>query len=223
MRLEVVEDPAAPVADALVAAAERGGHLVLTGGSTPKRAYELAAARDADWSRATVWFTDERCVPRDHADSNFGMADAALLSRLDPAPRVLRMEGERGHEEGAAAYHELIYGELGPEPAWDLLLLGLGPDAHVASLFPGRPELGVRDRMAVGVPEAGLEPFVPRISMTLPCLNGAERAVFLVTGDSKKEAVRRAFGHPPDLSASAAHVRPSAGELTVLVDPAAAP
>jgi 6-phosphogluconolactonase len=220
--LRVVEDPAAEVAVLLAEIAGQGGHVVLTGGSSPKRAYELAAERGADWSRAQVWFGDERCVPPDHEWSNYAMAEAALLSKLDPRPAVHRMEGELGPDAGAGSYEALIREHLGAEPRWDLLLLGLGPDAHVASLFPSKPEKDVTDRLVVGVPEAGMEPQVPRISLTIPALNSARRVVFLVTGESKRDAVRRAFvdGDP---TSPAARVRPSGGELTVLLDPAAAP
>jgi 6-phosphogluconolactonase len=132
------------------------------------------------------------------------------------------MEGERGPHDGAEAYEAQIRVRFGGEPLWDLMLLGLGPDAHCASLFPNRPEKDVRDRLVVGVPDAGMDPRVPRISMTIPCLNAARRVVFLVTGESKREAVRRAFVDE-DPSSPAAHVRPPAGELLVLLDAAAAP
>jgi 6-phosphogluconolactonase len=131
------------------------------------------------------------------------------------------MEGERGPEEGAAAYAALVRERLGERPAWDLLLLGLGPDSHCASLFPEKPEKDVTDRLVVGVPEAGFEPFVPRISLTLPALDAARRVVFLVTGEKKADAMRRAFGEPPDPASPAGRVRP-AGELIVLCDSAAA-
>jgi 6-phosphogluconolactonase len=209
--IEVLDDPAEAVADLLVRA---DGDLVLTGGSSPRRAYELAAERRADWSGVTVWFTDERCVPPDHEYSNFAMAEQALFSRLAQPPRVIRMQGELGPEEGAAAYAAA----LGAEPRFGLMLLGLGPDAHTASLFPNRPEKDVQDGLVVGVPEAGMEPYVPRISLTLPAINTARQTVFLVTGESKVEAVRRAFGDPPDPESPAAHVRP----VTVYLDPAAA-
>jgi 6-phosphogluconolactonase len=220
--LRVLEDPAAAVAEMLAEVAQAGGHVVLTGGSSPQRAYELAAQRGGDWSGATVWFGDERCVPPGHPDSNFGMADRALLSKLSPAPQVVRMEGERGPHDGADAYEAEIRRRFGGEPLWDLMLLGLGPDAHCASLFPNRPEKDVADRLVVGVPDAGMDPRVPRISMTIPCLNASRRVVFLVTGESKREAVRRAFVDD-DPTSPAAHVRPPAGELLVLLDAAAAP
>jgi 6-phosphogluconolactonase len=222
VELTVLDDPAAAVADLLVQAAAGGGNLVITGGSSPKRAYQIAAERAADWSGATVWFSDERCVPPDHELSNFGMAHAALLSRLERPPQVERMQGELGPEAGAGAYEAAIRERLGADPHWDLELLGLGPDAHVASLFGSKPEKDVTDRLVVGVPEAGMEPLVPRVSLALPALNAARHIVFLVTGAEKAVAVRRAFGDPPDSTSPAAHVRPTAGELTVFLDPSAA-
>jgi 6-phosphogluconolactonase len=209
--IEVLDDPARAVADLLVHAS---GDVVITGGSSPRRAYELAAERRPDWSGVTVWFTDERCVPPDHEYSNFAMVDQALFSRLEHPPRVIRMQGELGPEDGAAAYAA----ELGDDPRFELMLLGLGPDAHTASLFPNRPEKHVDDKLVVGVPEAGMEPYVPRISLTLPAINAARQKVFLVTGASKVEAVRRAFGEAPHPESPATHVRPA----TVYLDPAAA-
>ena len=220
--LRVVKDPAAGAAGLLCEVAAAGGHIVLTGGSSPAKAYELAAERLPDWSGATVWFGDERCVPPDHQWSNFGMAESKLLSRLSARPTVHRMEGELGPEAGAGAYEGVVREVLGAEPRWDLLLLGLGPDAHTASLFPSKPEKDETSRLVIGVPEAGMDPQVPRISLTVPALNSARHVVFLVTGESKREAVRRAFVDE-DPTSPAARVRPSAGELTVLLDPAAAP
>jgi 6-phosphogluconolactonase len=219
--LRVVDDPAAELAGMLCEVAEAGGNIVLTGGSSPTRAYELAAARGADWRAATIWFADERCVPPSDERSNYRMADATLLSKVSPG-EVFRMEGELGPDAGAGHYEGLVWGRLGAEPRWDFLLLGLGPDAHTASLFPSKPEKEETTRLVVGVPEAGMEPQVPRISLTVPALNSARHVVFLVTGESKRDAVRRAFVDG-DRESPAARVRPSAGELTVLLDPAAAP
>jgi 6-phosphogluconolactonase len=209
--IEVLDDPAEVVADLLVRAQ---GDIVITGGSSPQHAYELAAARRADWSGVTVWFTDERCVPPDDERSNYGMVEKALLSRVERPPEVKRMQGELGPEAGAEAYAA----ELGDGPDFGLMLLGLGPDAHIASLFPGRPERHVRDRLVVSVPEAGMEPYVPRISLTFPAIDSAARKVFLVTGENKREAMRRAFGDAPEPELLAAQLR----SVTVYADPAAA-
>jgi 6-phosphogluconolactonase len=215
-RVEVVDDPAAAAAERILAVAGRGGSLVLAGGSTPKRAYELA--NTGDFSRATLLFGDERCVPPDDERSNFGMVRESLLVALSAPPAHLhRMEGELGHEAAAQAY-EAIVREAG-EP--DLLLLGVGPDGHTASLFPGKPEIDVEDRLVVGVPEAGLEPFVPRVSLTLPALARARETLFLVSGKGKAETVRRAFGPDPEPLPSA-RVAAAGANVTVLLDPAAA-
>ena len=218
------ENPAEVVAGLLVDAASAGGDVVLTGGSTPKLAYEIASRAGADWSDATVWFTDERCVPPESGLANFRMANEALLGRLDRGvrPTVMRMEGELGPEAGSASYEAAVRERMGSEPRWDLLLLGLGPDAHCASLFPGKPEVEERSRLVTGVELAGMEPQVPRISLTLPALNSARMTVFLVTGADKAQAVVRAFGATPDGGSPAAFVRPTAGELLVVLDPAAA-
>jgi len=220
----VEENPAEVVAGLLVDAASAGGDLVLTGGSTPKLAYEIASRAGADWSSATVWFSDERCVPPESGLSNFRMANEALLGRLDRGvrPTVMRMEGELGPDAGSASYEASVRERLGSEPRWDLLLLGLGPDAHCASLFPGKPEVQERSRLVTGVPLAGMEPQVPRLSLTLPALNSGRLTVFLVTGADKAQAVARAFAATPDADSPAAFVRPGAGELLVVLDPAAA-
>jgi 6-phosphogluconolactonase len=220
----VVEDPAAEVADRLAEAAAAGSHFALSGGSTPKRAYELAAERDIDWSAATAWFGDERCVPPEHPDSNYGMAATALLERLpeERRPRAMRIEGERGHDQAASAYEALLREELGNHPRLDLALLGLGPDGHTASLFPGKPACEEHRHLATGVPEPGMDPRVPRVTLTLPVFNAAREVVFLVSGADKADAVARAFRAEPDESLPAAHVRPGAGTLVVVLDSAAA-
>ena len=221
--IRVQEDPAAEAAERLAAAAGAGAHIALAGGSTPKAAYERAATLDADWSRATLWFGDERCVPPDHEHSNFAMAQRALLERLAGAPPdVRRIEGERGPREAASAYERALGEAFGGDPELDLVLLGIGPDAHTASLFPRDAALAERDRLAVAVDTPGMPPLVPRATMTLPVLSGAREVVFLVAGEDKAEAVRRAFGGPPDPDAPASLVRPARGSLTVLLDAGAA-
>ena len=220
--IRVVEDPAGEVATMLEQVAVAGGHVVLTGGSSPRRAYEIAAERDADWSGAVAWFSDERCVPPAHPDCNFAMADHALLSRLSEPPVVKRIQGELEPDAAAGAYEAEIREALGGDPRWDLLLLGVGPDGHTASLFPGKPEVEERSRLAVGVALAGMEPQVPRVTLTLPALNAARAVVFLVTGAGKADIVPRVFGPSPDPSLPAALVRPRYGSLTVILDDAAA-
>jgi 6-phosphogluconolactonase len=224
MEIRVQDNPAATVADLLSEEAQRGGQIVLTGGSTPKLAYEMASRAGTDWSKATVWFSDERCVPPENGLSNFRMANDALLGRLqkDQRPEVVRMEGELGPEAGSASYEAAVRERMGNSPRFDLVLLGLGPDAHCASLFPGKPEVDERRRLVTGVELAGMDPQVPRISLTLPAINDARRVVFLVTGADKAHAVARAFGDPPDPTSPASLVRPSTGELLVLLDPPAA-
>jgi 6-phosphogluconolactonase len=207
--IQVLDDPAGTAAELL---AKTAGHLCITGGSTPRAAYEqISALRASD-----VWFTDERCVPPDHEHSNFRMADEALLSRISGVS-VHRMRGELGPVEGAAEY-EREY-EAAAEPAFDLILLGLGPDAHTCSLFPGDEALGERDRPVVGVETPGMAPLVSRVTLTFPVVNGSRQIVFLVTGEDKADAVARAFAGPPDPSAPASLVD---GEVTVLLDEAAA-
>jgi 6-phosphogluconolactonase len=211
--IRVSDDPAQEAAELLVAA---GGHVALTGGSTPRAAYERAAAAREDWSGVDFWFTDERCVPPDHEHSNFGMADRTLLSRVDGAT-VHRMRGELGPEDGAVAYENEL-DQFGPD-ALDFILLGLGPDAHICSLFPGDDALGERDRRVVGVETPGMAPLVSRITLTLPVVNASAQIVFLIAGEDKAEAVRRVFAGPPDPSAPGSLVE---GEVVALLDSAAA-
>jgi 6-phosphogluconolactonase len=217
-RLEIVEDPAAACAELLAEAALDGAHIVLTGGNTPRAAYEQITN---PWDGVTVWFGDERCVPPDDERSNYGMAKQTLLDRVNPAA-VYRMRGELGPAAAAAAY-ELELRDAGG-PRFDLLLLGLGPDGHLASMFPDQESLSERSRFVVGVAEAGFEPFVPRVTLTLPALALAKRIVFLVSGESKADAVAAAFGPEarPDPHVPASLLPPLAGDVRVLLDSAAA-
>jgi 6-phosphogluconolactonase len=223
-QIEVLDDPSLAVAELMVQAAAQGRHIVLTGGSTPRAAYEHAAGMGADWSRTSFWFGDERCVPPEHEHSNFGMANKALLSKID-AGAVHRMKGELGPHAGADDYEQQLRTVFGDEgvPRLDLILLGLGPDAHCASLFPGDSALGENKRLVTGVEVPGMAPLVPRISFTLPLLNAGREVVFLVSGAEKAEAVARAFGGlRPGPDAPSSLVRPSSGSLRVLLDQAAA-
>jgi 6-phosphogluconolactonase len=211
------ERVASAVADELVAAARSGAAIALTGGRSPGRAYELAAEREPDWSTASVLWGDERCVPPEDERSNYRLARETLLQRLEAIPReVQRINGELGAAEAAREYDELLRGV-----SLELVLLGIGPDGHTASLFPNQPTLGERERRAIPA-EAKLEPFVERVTLTLPVFCAAPVVVFIVTGDEKAEAVERAFARPPDPSAPASLIRSATGRTTLVVDSAAA-
>jgi 6-phosphogluconolactonase len=214
---EDAEEVAAVVADELVAAARSGQSIALTGGSSPARAYQLAAERDPDWSAASLWWGDERCVPPEDERSNFRLARENLLDRLEAPPReVQRIRGELDAEEAAREYDRLLRGS-----SLDFVLLGIGPDGHAASLFPDQPTLDERERLAIPA-EAKLEPFVERVTLTLPALASAPAVVFIVTGEEKADAMERAFGRPPDRTTPSSLIRSAPGSTRVIADTAAA-
>jgi len=224
--IRVLEDAAAVAAEAaelLVACARAGGQIALSGGSTPKRAYALAAERDVDWSAATLWLGDERLVPLDDDRSNAGMADVQLVSRIpeDRRPTLELVHTELEPEQAANDYEVRLRGALRDGAGLDLALMGLGPDAHTASLFPGKPESLERERWVVAVPEPGMDPQVPRVSLTIPVFEAARDVVFLVAGADKAGAMVKAFGSDPDAISPASHIRPAPGRLLVLADKAA--
>jgi len=180
---EAPEDVAAAAAAEIAAALGEGSRtLVLAGGNTPKRCYELLARLDVKWGRVTVLFGDERCVPPDHPDSNYRMAREALLDQVAPAT-VHRIAGELGPDEGAAEYSRVVAG-LAP---LDIVVLGIGEDGHTASLFPGRPEVNAKG-WAIGVRNSPKPP-PERVTLTLPALRGARRVIILATGAGKAQAV----------------------------------
>lgn len=224
---EIVDDPARACAALMVGAVIGGGDIVLTGGSTPRVAYEHFAQAvgtvGIDMQRTTFWVGDERCVGPDDERSNFRMIRESLLEPLGlrDGSGIRRMRGELGPDDGADDYERALR-EHGRHD-FDLLLLGIGPDGHCASLFPHQDTLNERERLVVGVPHAGLEPFVPRISLTLPALTSAQQIVVLATGESKAEAIAAAFapGTIPDPGTPASMLAPAARRITVLVDRAA--
>ena len=219
VELVVVPDAgaaAAAVADLLAEAVEAGGSIVVAGGSTPRKAYELAAALDGDWGGVDLWFGDDRCVPAHDPLSNQLLVQESLLDRIIVHPTVHAIPTDLPADEAAAAYDA----ELRDEPL-DLVLLGLGSDGHTASLFPDAPTLDVRDRLAVAA-EPGLDPFVERVTLTIPALESGAHVVFLVVGEDKADAVRRAFAEPPSPSTPASLVRSRDGKTTVVLDAAAA-
>jgi len=204
---------------------------VLTGGTTPVAAYRRLAAHDLragiEWERVRVAMGDERCVPVDDPESNWGQASAALLDHV-PVPEAnrLRPRGEAPAEVAAAEYEarlrELPRGPAGL-PRLDLVWLGVGPDGHCLSLFPGRPELAVRDRLAVAVHGAPKPP-PDRVSLTLVALAGAERLLVLAAGKEKAAAVAGARAGDAELpiALAVAAVEGAGGTVTWLLDRAAA-
>jgi 6-phosphogluconolactonase len=228
MEIDVLDDPARACAAMLVGAAAGGDDIVLTGGSTPRRAYEefVTAVRavDADISAARFWFGDERCVGPDDEQSNFRMAHEAIFAPLSDrfTLEVHRMKGELGPDRGAEDYERQL--QEADTPQFDLLMLGIGSDGHTASLFPDQPTVGERSRLVVPVHEAGLEPFVPRISFTLSAIARARKVVVLAAGESKAAPIAAAFGPGarPDPHVPSSYLRECAQELIVLLDHAAA-
>jgi 6-phosphogluconolactonase len=207
------EAAARRVAEILAGVARSGGEIALTGGSTPGRAYELAAELEPDWSRAGVWWGDERCVPPEDERSNFGLAKRTLLDRLERQPaRAHRIRGEDEPAAAAAAYDEELRGTT-----LDVLLLGLGPDGHVASLFPNAPGLEEAERLAIPA-EPKLDPYVERVTLTPPALRAARWLVFLVAGAEKAEAVERALAGPPDPAVPGSIIRADSGETLAILD-----
>jgi 6-phosphogluconolactonase len=211
----IARDPADELGSALAAWGYGGQAIFLTGGSAIDRAYEKAA-EIPDWSASSVWWGDERCVPPDDERSNYLLAKRSLLDRLEAPPEIHRMRGELGPAEAAEEYEAELDG-VGIE----LLLLGMGPDGHVASLFPGSPQLQARDRRVTSGP-AGLEPFVDRVTLTLPALLSAQETWLLITGEAKAEMVARAFRGPITEDVTASLLRRGDGNITVFLDHAAA-
>jgi 6-phosphogluconolactonase len=214
---ETDEEVASIVGRALADTARAGGAIALTGGHTPGRAYQLAAELEPDWSAASVWWGDERCVPPDDERSNYLLARENLFDRLATQPgETHRIRGELGADAAADEYDAELRGVR-----LDLVLLGVGPDAHAASLFPNIAALDERERRAVPA-EPKLEPFVDRVTMTIPVLSSAPQVLFVLTGTDKAEAAERAFSRPPDPSAPASLIRSSTGTTRVVLDRTAA-
>ncbi|NJM42265.1 MAG: 6-phosphogluconolactonase [Anaerolineae bacterium] len=240
----LMHDAAARVLACYEAAVARRGvfHFALSGGSTPKTLFGLLASADwsacFDWARVHLWWSDERDVPSDSPDSNYRMAYDSLISKVPvPAENLHRVKTELGAEEAAANYVGEIVMWLrddsarldDTEPAsyfilhpFDLILLGMGDDGHTASLFPGTSAISERERIVVAQ-------FVPkvyrmRITFTYPLINAARTVMFLTSGASKADMLRRVlmeFHHPEVLPAQG--VAPSSGDLIWMVDaPAAA-
>jgi 6-phosphogluconolactonase len=189
------------IAEAIREAVQRTGAcaLALAGGNTPRRCYErLPALPGVPWDRVEFFFGDERAVPQDSPDSNYRMAWETFLSKLPPgADRIHRMEVERADLVTIAREYEALL-----PAALDILILGIGPDGHTASLFPHSPALAERDRLVV--PVTGGEPLVQRLTITPPVIERAARILVMATGSAKAEAVARALEGGEDRSATPA-------------------
>jgi 6-phosphogluconolactonase len=205
--------------------------VVLSGGSTPRRLFQLLAAppyRDkVDWEKVEFFWGDERTVPPDHPDSNFHMANEALLQRLQVAPKQIhRIEAEREDQEAAARdyqteiAHVFRVPEQGEPPSFDLILLGLGPDGHTASLFPHTEAVMESHRWIARNYVSKLN--TNRITMTAPILNRGKFILFLVAGADKAEALHGVLDGPKDPHRLPAQlIQPAGGILIWMTDEAA--
>ncbi len=221
--LEVVKDGAA-LADLATTKIEEittstpsGEHcsIALSGGHTPRATYEGLAGRPIPWGQLEVFFGDERCVPPDVDGSNYKMAKEALFDAVSiPERQIHRIPGELAPPDAAAAAARDLVAVFGDGvPSLDLILLGMGPDGHTASLFPGSAEVDVTEGLTVPVHRPDL-PQPWRVSFTLPVLNAAKRVMFLIDGADKAPMLPRALAHDPALPSG--RIQP-AGELHFLV------
>jgi 6-phosphogluconolactonase len=204
--------------------------ICLTGGSSPKQLYQLLAT-DAfrsriPWDRVHWFIGDERFVPADDPLNNMGMARQIFLDRWAPASNIHPIPTDTADPDKAARRYEnelqTFYGaaQLDPaRPLFDVVLMGVGPDGHTASLFPDYPAIEATGRWVVGVPQAHVEPFVPRVTLTLPALNSCREMLFEVAGSEKRAILTRVLDGE-NLPANRAH---STGETIWLVDTAALP
>ena len=207
--------------------------FALTGGSSPKKTYELlakATPEQMDWAKVFVFLGDDRFVPDSSADSNFEMCRDLLLRHVPiPAAQIFPIRTDVATKEEAAALYAQTLSEVfglplsGPAPAFDFILLGMGEDGHCASLFPGKPTLAVQDKWVVSSTPGVLPPPVDRVTFTFPVLNAARFVLFQVENAKKAPVVRDILqgGAPIDVHPSAG-VQPAHGTVLWLLDPAAA-
>ena len=222
------EAAAARIANALTKAVEARSRaaIALAGGSTPEALYERLAktpwAEKIPWESVHVFWGDERCVAPDRTESNYRMAREALLEFVPvPSASVHRIPAEGDPAEAALTYEQTIRDVLGPEPVFDVVLLGMGDDGHTASLFPGTAAVDVTDRLTTGVfvPKLG----VWRVSLTLRAINTAREVLFLVAGEGKADMVSEVLGlEAPSAELPASLVNPAHGDVIWMMDEAAA-
>ena len=215
-------------AASLISIEQRGAfNIALAGGSTPGPVYELLAAdNEIDWSRCNIFWSDERSVPPDHAESNYRLAREMLLDRLPHAPSlVARMEGELPPEKAAAAYEKVIRETVPAEeagiPRLDLILLGMGDDGHTASLFPGSKALHISDRLVAADYVSKVDAF--RLTFTYGLINAGRHVLILVSGASKADTLHSVLHGPSQpWKLPVQGVKPTNGQLRWLVDADAA-
>jgi 6-phosphogluconolactonase len=203
----------APEAAARIALSLPGaGSVVLTGGATARPVYEALASSDAGWGSIEVFFSDERCVPPTDDSSNYLMVRRALLDPVG-ARRVHRMIGEDDPDAAAAGYHAEVADAA--RAGFDLLLLGMGADCHVAALFPESGALGESERLCVAVrrPDG-----LTGLTLTPPPLRGARRILLLVAGEAKADAVRRAVAGDEDPARCPVRLLAGHPDATFLLD-----
>jgi 6-phosphogluconolactonase len=215
------------------AAAERGvARIAISGGSTPKAMFKLLAdpagefASTVPWDKLQLFWVDERCVPPDDPESNYGVCRDLLLTKVPiPSANVFRMEGELDPEEAAARYESTLRNVMKLEgaesPAFDLVALGMGPDGHTASLFPHTPALDAIGQLVVANHVAQKDTW--RITLTWPVINQAAEVAFEIDGDAKAEVLSAVLTGPRNVEEYPSQlIRPSNGRLLFLLDEAAA-
>ncbi len=205
--------------------------IALSGGSTPEPLYRLLANEPYQdslaWAQTVFFWGDERCVPPDDPGSNYGQARRLLLSHVPVrSDQIHRIRGELGPDDAAADYRDLL-SELSEDglkwPRFDLVLMGMGADGHIASLFPGRPT-PIEDRLAAIAVSADYDGRpAERVSLTPPVFNSARNIVFLVSGQGKAGAVATVLhGQADPVRFPAARIRPESGRLIWMLDRPAA-
>ena len=178
-----------------IADARRDGrdlHIALAGGTTPRRAYELLTDAEGSWQHVHLWLGDERCVPADHPESNVRMVREALYSHVRSEPSVLHAVPSPEIPEDAAWLYSLEIRARVPDLVFDIVLLGMGPDGHTCSLFPGHPALDVHEAPVAPIRGAPKPP-PERVTLTLPVLRRARFTLLLATGAEKRDALGRAL------------------------------
>lgn len=197
--------------------------IALSGGSTPRPLFAALSSpkwsKAIDWAKTIIYWADERCVPPESPESNYGLARKQLLSHVE-ATRFYRMKGEDIPELAATAYEKLLADHFclipGEFPRFDCVLLGVGVDGHTASLFPGDPALKQTEKSVVDVyPSKGK---APRITMTLPVFNNARCCIFLASGRQKNDVLCTALNLMAAPVLPAQMVRPHNGKLCWVID-----